>query len=179
MAKKKNNLINLLPQLEFEGSITGRILRWAMTTFRYIVIVTELVVMAAFLSRFWLDAKNSDLNDELKIKTAQILAQKDFEKDFRDLQNRLKIFQEISKDTASETLLNNVVKRMPTSVSLQSISYQPESIQVKGLATSELGIAQFLANLKEDPSFKGIQLGQLGASENNQAISTFTLIINY
>ena len=71
----KNKSINLLPQEEFDASIFGRTLKWAMGTFRIIVIITEMVVMGAFLSRFWLDAQNSDLDNSIKIASAQISAQ--------------------------------------------------------------------------------------------------------
>ena len=74
MPKKKN--INLLPKEEFDASVVGRLLRWAMGTFRIIVIITEMIVMAAFLSRFWLDAQNSDLNDEIRFASSQIDSQK-------------------------------------------------------------------------------------------------------
>ena len=46
--------INLLPQKGFEATTAGRILAWILSTFRIIVIITELLVMVAFLSRFWL-----------------------------------------------------------------------------------------------------------------------------
>jgi len=82
----KNKSINLLPQEEFEASTIGRVLKWATGTFRIIVIITEMVVMAAFLSRFWLDAQNSDLTDSIKIRSAQISAQGDLEKRFREIQ---------------------------------------------------------------------------------------------
>src|SRR5512144_1767398 len=95
MAKSKS--INLLPQEEFENSVLGRILRWATGSFRVIVIITEMVVMGAFLSRFWLDAQNSDLNDSIQIKSAQISAQKDFENQFRQIQKKLDIYKGISK----------------------------------------------------------------------------------
>lgn len=175
----KSKSINLLPQEEFETSITGRVLRWAMTSFRYIVIITEMVVMSAFLSRFWLDAQNSDLNDSLAIKSAQISAQQDFEKDFRDLQGRLKVFQELSRDTPASSTLNKVISKVPNEVSLQSFSYQENSLQIKGIATSELGIAQFVSNLKADTSFKEVDLGQIGSSENNSALTVFTIRITY
>jgi len=46
-----------------------------MGSFRIIVIVTEIIVMGAFLSRFWLDAQNSELDSSIKIASAQITAQ--------------------------------------------------------------------------------------------------------
>ena len=83
MAARKKRQINLLPQEEFAASTLGRVLNWLLTTFRYIVIVTEIVVMTAFLSRFWLDAKSTDLNELIKQKQAVIAASADFEKEFR------------------------------------------------------------------------------------------------
>ena len=175
----KSKSINLLPQEEFESSITGRILRWAMTTFRFIVVVTELIVMGAFLSRFWLDAKNSDLNDLLSIKGDQISSQSDFEKTFRGLQGRLKIVQELGKEKLPSETLNKVMAKVPNEVSLQSMSHQEDSLQIKGAAGSELSIAQFVSNLKSDTSFKTVTLGQVGSSENSTALTLFTVNVTF
>lgn len=175
--KGKNKPINLLPSEEFEGSITGRILRWAMTTFRFIVIITEMIVMAAFLSRFWLDAQNSDLNDLLRVKTSQISAQSTFEKSFRDLQARLKIAQDLGKETPPSGVLTRVMAKVPNDISIQSFSYQGSSLQVKGVSTTEIGIAQFVSNLKADKSFKEVELGQIGSSEENGSLTIFTVKI--
>src|SRR3990167_1085348 len=96
-APKEKALINLLPQEEFESSTFGRVLKWLLSSFRIMVIITELVVMTAFLSRFWLDAKTTDLNDSIKQKQAVIESQNNFEKEFRKTQNRLVIFKEVTE----------------------------------------------------------------------------------
>lgn len=176
-ARKKG--INLLPQEEFEASTLGRVLRWAMTTFRYIVIVTEMVVMGAFLSRFWLDARNSDLNDLLDVKKAQILAESEFEKEFRGLQGKLRIFQDLAKEPKSSEVLTKIVSKIPGDVTLQSVSFQNASAQIKGAAGSELGIAQLISNLKADKSFKEVALGQVSSSENNPALTIFDIKLTF
>lgn len=180
MAKKKFG-INLLPQEEFEASMTGRVLRWAMTTFRYIVIVTEMIVMGAFLSRFWLDAQNSDLNDLLEIKTAQIAVQEDFEKEFRKTQTRLSVFQALSKEKALSNTFEQVSTSIPESVRLQSLNYtdQDNVVQVKGVSGSEIGIAQFMANLKSKKVFKKVELNQIASSEDNQGFTIFGIKLTY
>jgi len=175
----KNKLINLLPQEEFEGSLTGRILRWAMTTFRFIVIVTEMIVMGAFLSRFWLDAKNSDLNEALRVSVAQISAQAPFEQNFRDLQDRMKIFQELDNEKSPSEILTHVMAKIPSEVVVQSFSYLEGSLQIKGSSTGEIGVAQFVANLKSDTSFKKVELGQIGTSSENESLITFNIGIEY
>jgi Tfp pilus assembly protein PilN len=175
----KNKAINLLPQEEFDISIIGRTLKWAMGTFRIIVIVTEIVVMAAFLSRFWLDAQNSDLTAAIKIKSAQIIAQAATEKEFRDVQSKLNIAKQIAPTVQPSQKIDAITSKLPSGVNLSSVSILDDSTQVKGSSASEFGIAQFVANLKADTSFKNVDLGQINSSEGNLAQTVFTIKITY
>lgn len=175
----KSKSINLLPQEEFDASLVGRVLKWAMGTFRIIVIVTEMIVMAAFLSRFWLDAQNSDLSDAIAIKSAQISAQADFEKQFRDIQRKLNIFSALDSFSKPTDKLNLVASKIPPDISLSKISIGDSSIEIRGLANSEIGIAQFISNLENEKSFKKVALGSLGTSENNPSQTVFALNVTY
>lgn len=175
----KNNTINLLPQEEFDTSVVGRILSWAMGTFRIIVIVTEMIVMAAFLSRFWLDAQNSDLNDAIKSKSAQISAQSDFEKQFRNIQTKLSIIKQISLNKKPTTGVTQIASKIPQDINLSSISISDTEAQLKGTAGSEIGISQLLANLKTVKEFKSVDLGQINSSEVDPSLTIFTVKILY
>ncbi len=175
MPVKKEKGINLLPQNEFEVSAKGRILRWALSTFRYIVIITELVVMGAFLSRFWLDAQNSDLNESIKQKIGIISGYQDIEKEFNLAQKRLKIFSEISKQSPKSEMVKTVTSLLPPDVSLVSISSDAGSSQIRGISASEQGIAQFITNLEAQKQFGEIELSQLGSDKENQSSISFTL----
>lgn len=175
----KNKLINLLPQEEFDSSIMGRVLKWAMGTFRIIVIVTEMIVMGAFLSRFWLDAQNSDLDDEIRIKNAQISAQSDFEKEFRAVQSKLKIIKALSTEKKPSEKISLITSRVPGDVILSSISMESASSQIKGVGNSEVGIAQLIVNLQNEPLFKTVELTSLNSSEDNPALSNFTVKVFY
>jgi Tfp pilus assembly protein PilN len=175
----KNKAINLLPQEEFNVSLVGRTLKWAMGTFRIIVIVTEMIVMAAFLARFWLDAKNSDLSNSIKLKSAQIAAQADVEKDFRSLQSKLDIVKGIQAATLPSQKIDGITAKLPPGLTLTTVSVLDNTAQVKGFATTELGIAQFVANLKADKTFKKVDLGQVGSSEIIPGQITFTIDITY
>lgn len=177
MAKSKR--INLLPQEEFEASVMGRVLRWAMGTFRIIVIVTEMVVMGAFLSRFWLDAQNSDLSEQISSESAQISAQADFEKEFRGIQKKLGIFKDINQTSLSSDKLNMLASKIPGDVVLTSITINSATADVKGTSGSETGIAQLISNLKAESSFKQVDLGSLGSSETDSGIINFSIKITY
>ena len=179
MAARKNKAqINLLPQEEFAGTTPGRTLRWAMSSFRIIVIVTEMIVMISFLSRFWLDARNSDLNDLIKQKTAVIAASADFEKEFKNMQKKLKIFSQLSSEEITpSSLLGKLTSLIPPDIFLISYSFNGGFVQVKGAAQNEISIAQFMVNLEKSRSFEKVTLANLDTgSEESQFTFTLRLI---
>lgn len=175
MAAKKHKSINLLPQEGFESSNAGRILKWALSTFRAMVIITEMVVMAAFMSRFWLDAKNSDLNDEINIDKIQVQAFSDIEKEFRNDQKRLAIAKSLYSETKKTDILQSVTGSLPPDVSLVSITLSGSTLQMKAKSGSERSIAQLLTNLGGNDYLKDPKLSQLSSSVDNGAITTFTV----
>ena len=175
-AQKKQSQINLLPEVGFETTVTGRILSWILSTFRIIVIVTELIVMIAFLSRFWLDAQNTDLNDEIKYKTAVLAASENFENDFRNSQNRLKIFSELTKSEGVYTdALNTLVTYLPSDLYLTSVVFNGKSLQIEGSTPSEISIQQLIVNLSSSGKFSGINLTQLATDSKNPVLLNFEL----
>ena len=176
---KNKSAINLLPQEEFDVSMLGRALKWAMGAFRIIVIVTEMIVMAAFLSRFWLDAQNSDLTNSIKIKSAQIAAQAAVEKEFRSVQSKLAIIKQIGGGTPSSQRIEAIASKLPAGVNLTALSVLDSSAQIKGVSGTELGIAQLVANLKADTSFKSVDLTQVNSSEDNLTQIVFTINVSY
>ena len=174
----KNKAINLLPLEEFNASTTGRVLKWATGTFRIIVIVTEMVVMGAFLSRFWLDAQNSALNNSIKVTSAQISAQADLEKQFRGIQSKLSIFSKISQGNNTSTLIEKIIGNVPVTVTLSRISLTRGAVEVRGSSLSDYDISRFVANLQGEP-FKSAELGQVGSSEKNTGEIDFVINIKY
>jgi Tfp pilus assembly protein PilN len=177
-ARRKKHLINLLPQEEFASSTLGRVLTWALSTFRVIVIVTEIIVMGAFLSRFWLDARLSDLNDSLKQKQAVINATSDFEEEFRKTQKQLKIFSQVSQNKSSVgNILNEIGSFLPNDIYLTSYTFTESIVKIKGFSSSERSIAQLISNLEASDAFGEVSLNQLDTSRQQKSLLSFTLKI--
>lgn len=171
----KKQVINLLPQEEFQKSPLGRTLHWATTTFRTIVIITELVVIVAFLSRFWLDAKNADLNDIIRQNQSIIESYQDFENEFRGLQQRIKIFSGLTEGAPLATLTTKAINLLPEDVKLISISQVGDSLQIKAASASERSIVQYIANLQNEKSFKELKVINASTSSENAAVLVFTI----
>lgn len=177
-AQPKENSINLLPKDEFSSSNLGRILAWFLSTFRIMVILVELVVVLAFLSRFWLDSRNADLNDEIEQKQAQILASADFEEEFRSIQKRLKIFSQLTaKEKPFSSNLAMLTSYIPAEVFLSSATLAGSKIVLEGFSSAEQGIAQFIANLETVQDYEGVYLTSLDSDTENAGQLTFTLEI--
>lgn len=175
-APKSQSQINLLPREEFAGSTLGKMLLWALSTFRIMVIVTEMFVMLAFLSRFWLDARNVDLNDLIKQKQAVLATSSDFEKEFRNLQKRLKIFSALSTDERIiSSYLTTIVSYLPTDISLDSFSWSGSTLQIKGASVTEGSISQLIVNLEESGSFEKVEMTNLDSSRQEGSLLSFTL----
>jgi Tfp pilus assembly protein PilN len=176
-ARKKDNQINLIPKDKFAESTAGRVLAWLLSTFRIIVIVVEMVVMLAFLSRFWLDAKNADLNDEIKQKSSQLQALQPFEKDFARLQTRIKVFTALASQEGLSQDIQKIASYMPVDIFLTSFTKTGNDIKIAGASPSELSIAQFIVNLESDDDFKEISLANVSVGEFTEGLIEFGLTI--
>lgn len=175
-ARKKEEQINLLPQKGFQTSTAGRILAWILTTFRVIVIVTEIIVMIAFLSRFWFDAQNTDLNEKIQQKQAVLTASRDFEHKFKDVQNRLGILSNFTQNqTATADLLNTIKNSLPSDVILTNIRVEKGTLEITGLTPSERSIQQLIVNLGDSKLLSGLGLSEANTSPDNPAILDFTI----
>ncbi len=175
MPIKHAKQINLIPQNEFDTSNLGRALKWALSTFRVMVIVTELIVMSAFLSRFWLDAKNSDLNEVINVDKAQVLAYSDVESTFREHQKRLSIAKSIYSQKDLTQLVTSVTSLAPPDVSFNAISITGKDFEVKATALSERSIAQFLVNLEKLTGLEEVNLSQVSGDVENESRTVFTI----
>jgi len=176
MSDSKKNQINLLPQEEFASSTAGRILAWTLSTFRIIVIVTEVVVMGTFLSRFYLDVRISDLNEQIRIKTALIEASSTFENDFRDTQAKLRIVSTLLDDQANiSPSITTIASLLPGDVNMTSYSYSSNNVTVRALTPSEFSISQLIANLESNTDFDSFDLSQVSTTDSG---GQFNFVIN-
>lgn len=170
--KSKQIEINLLPQEEFATTTVGKILHWLLSTFRYLVITTEMIVIVAFLSRFYFDSRVADLNDEIDQKREFIEAYADFEKDFRLTQQKLGIYSNIiAENNLLSPVVDSLIATLPSEVSLSNLHIETKNtILLEGASSSEQAVSQFLANLKAQERFSEVSLSKLQSQANSTTI---------
>lgn len=179
MSAQNNIDINLLDKGGLTFSTKGRVLNWLLSTFRIIVIITELLVVIAFVSRFWLDARNSDLNEEIDQKRAVLAASKDFENQYRETKEKLSIYV---KETANQGFWRNsletITQNLPADVVLEQIRFVDRNeISVEGLSPNEGNIQQFVVNLQEEALFENVSVLEVETDQDDPTLTVFVLKI--
>ncbi len=166
--------INLLPKSEFEISFWGKFLKWALSTGRYMVILTELVVIVAFLSRFKLDKDLADLSDNIAGKKAVIDASAAYEKQFRTIQSRLSAAEKmIDGQTGVAAIIDLVTTRIVPGVRLSTVSVIGSEVLVSGTAASDQTFGDFVTRVTASKKWKSVDLADITAT-NIQGIK-FTI----
>lgn len=158
----KSIRINLLGTQDLEHTPWGRLVNWATTYGRYIMITTEIVVLLAFISRFSLDRKNTDLTEELQQKQAIIEANLGFERDIKSLQANLATAKTLMSDQAKPVeLINSMETLIPADVFLTSLEISSTKLILAATAGSTAGFAQFLSNMQSTKLISNILLGEI------------------
>ena len=158
----KNMSVNLLGDSELEHTPLGRIVSWAVTYGRYIMIGTEIVVLLSFISRFSLDRKLTDLKEEISQKQDIIQANVQFERDIRSLQDKLaKIKALTNQPTTPLDVLTFFQGIVPPGVYFQSFDLSGNKLTVEAVAGSTDAFSQFIANLQASKIITGVDLGSI------------------
>lgn len=176
MAAPKVKKINLLIKEGFEYSTLGKTLSWILSIGRIVVIFTELVVIIAFLSRFWLDKTHTDLLEENDIKKSQVQASSNFEKDFRLAQSRIQAYASLDK---SRLLISPTIKGLaellPADVILTKVNISPKIVDIEGSSLSESGLAGYIKALDESSLFTTTTLADVSLKRGGQKVLAFKL----
>lgn len=145
--------VNLLPSDDLESKPGGKFLKWSLSWGKKIVVLTELLVVLAFLSRFKLDSDVANLSEELDRRKTIILASSDFEKQFRSIQARLAKAKEIDASSSPVTVYDKALALIPSSITVTSITTKDKSVTFQGQGddqTLSIMVAAFKNSLDFD-----------------------------
>ncbi|OGM73948.1 hypothetical protein A2382_04905 [Candidatus Woesebacteria bacterium RIFOXYB1_FULL_38_16] len=171
----QHNDFNLIPTSQFESSLAGRLLRWLLTSFRFLVIFVEIIVITGFVARFWLDMQHSQLDDEITQAQELLTAYLPFEKDFRHTQKQLETLKN-TNDQANKLsqLLTIITQSLPNDATLISFNQSTGVIEITATAIEEKSISQFLVNLRSRPETAQVTTTRVATDSKTKALE-FTL----
>lgn len=154
--------INLIGQEELAHTPQGRIVAWALTYGRYIMVGTEIVVLLAFISRFSLDRKLTDLRDEISQKQAILSANAPLETEIRNVQDSIiKIKSLLSDQSKPVDTLKLLTSILPTNVYLKTIDISRDKVSAEAVASTTESFSQFLTNLQASKELFRVEIGDI------------------
>jgi len=162
--------VNLLPKDEFESSPVGKFIKWAVGIGRWIVVLTEFVVICAFLSRFYFDTKLANLFDDIKQKQAIVDSALPFEERFRLVQERIKIVKALLAEEKHPSDLFVEVTGL-----LTGMGTEEEKLVLKGYFLSEKSLKVFLSGLMSSPHLEEVILENVATQKDNPSAVNFSI----
>ncbi len=165
----------MLGTQDLEHTPWGRIVNWATTYGRYIMITTEIVVLLAFISRFSLDRKNTDLTEELQQKQAILEANVEFERAIKTLQNKLTTAKNLmAAQQKPVDIISQLETLVPADVYLDTLDVSDKRVSMTAAAGSTQGFSQFLSNLSSTNLLTNVTIGDISKSATTGIQFTLT-----
>lgn len=154
--------INLLPQSEFETSFWGKFLTWALSTGRYVIILTELVVIVAFMSRFKLDRDLQVLSDKISGQKNILNATLSYETHFRQIQTKITAVEKMldTQPKVAETI-DLVTSKVTPGLKLENVNVDLDGVSVTGTALDSQIFSNFVTRFSAPPQWKSIDLSDI------------------
>lgn len=177
---KKNNKpisidINLVPKDPFFKTPAGRVMKWALSIGRYIVIFTELIVIVSFVSRFSLDRRITDLNNSIFQQRTIIESYGSLEDTIRTAQKKVEALQQVNDQVAIVDIFPELSRIMPNGVTLQSLVIKDDRITLTGNTISQDALNTLLGNIQISPLFIEVSVPQIATDSDEELGIVFSL----
>jgi|GEM_PF-3135468 len=149
--KRSINLIsdNLCPKSKWD-----RIYDWTFNTAKYILMIAEVCIILAFLTRLYYDGKINDTKELLNTEVKFFEARKQDEANIRVIHKNVLALNQLRE---SQLYLSSIYEKflalIPQDLSYDSISVSTGDISIQGEENSYTNIKQFIDNLKNNPDF--------------------------
>lgn len=164
------NLNLLKPQSESPKNVL-KLIHWVLFAGRYIVVVVEIIVLAAFLMRFKLDADIADTQERIDEKAEYIQSLSKVEKEVRQTQFQLGSVTSLKGQVPDfVTILKHVSDQTPTEIFLANLSVESAegnaAVKITGDAKDNNQVLAFTQGLQGDSFFSEANLTSIGLEQN-------------
>lgn len=126
-----------------------KLYKWVTSVGKYIVIGVELVVLTAFIARFFLDQSLNNLADSVSDNNKAIISYKDREDYFRRIFSKTDSTKSIQNTSDPDFILElkTLYSSAPTDIKIESVSYDEKGYSVRG-SGSNASLQVYKSNLE-------------------------------
>lgn len=166
--------INLIPKKDIP--LVDKIVYFALNYLRYIIIITQLVVIGVFFYRFQIDQNIIDLKDSVDQKKEIVQVVLPLLKEAEDIDKRTTEIQKIiKKQNNFSSMLQYYLSQFPSTINLTNFELNNDSIKATGNALTPKDLQAFFAILKKEGHFGNVDLQSIKKSD---AGYSFILLVN-
>lgn len=163
-------LINLFPAKE--QSTIDKIIYFAFHYLRYILVITQFVVICVFFYRFKVDQEIVDLKDALNQKQQIVNATQLLIDEVKVVSKKVgEINTVFAQQDISQDLLSYFFDRFPANLRLTRVRLVDGSLDVDGVTDDPNSVRIFYDSLKSENRFKNINLKNVRKTEDGYAFS--------
>ena len=167
--------INLLT--EKKESLLDRVIYFSLNYLRYILVITQIVVIFVFFYKFKVDQEIIDLKEAADQKKEIIEISRPLLKEAKEAEFRIKQIKPILKAQAVfVNQLNYLVSVFPEALYLTKLSIKDDRMFLEGYSRDAYVIKQFYLRLQKEKKFKNISLETLKKTEVGY---NFSIILNH
>lgn len=164
--------INILSFQSHDQNSLGSFLSWSLKYGRIIVIVTEFLVIAAFISRFYFDRQLSDLHDHIELNTAVVEGMQGTEKEFLLLKQTLQNVQTtLSNQKDFSKLMASINEQKPSDLTIREFSMRDTELTFTAQVSSPVSLNTFITNMATTNKFSDFAIDDL-ALKDGQLVMT-------
>lgn len=165
----------LRPQSNPEKLLT-RLLRWLLSSGRYIFVFVEAVVLIAFIARFKLDSDLATINEAIDEEIPYVEALKPNETQIRQTQLKLTTIDSFRSNYVDYSqLLKKISDQTPAGVKISSLNFERDmtkvTIQLNASTQNNNELATLIGGLKQDPAFSDIVITAIGFEKGTLTFS--------
>lgn len=166
----KLNIDILRPQSE-PKKIAVQLIHWILSAGRYLIVFVEILVLAAFLSRFKLDNDIEETGGKIDTNIPFLKSLKGDEEKIQRFQFQIASIKDIKpKRPDFINVVNKIAAQTPEGISLSNMTFSNTSgkvsLKLTGVAQNNDQLATFVFGLKSDPTFSGVNLGSISLDQN-------------
>ncbi|MDO8573646.1 MAG: PilN domain-containing protein [Candidatus Daviesbacteria bacterium] len=182
MPKKKNPLainLNLLKPQSNPEKLLVRLIRWLLSSGRFIFVFVEALVLIAFATRFKLDADLASKKEAIEEQIPYIESLKPYEILIRNTQLKLSTIENITKDSSDwPEIFKKIADQTPSNVKITNIKIVKDigdnKIDITGESQSNTDLNGFITGLKKEPTMHNVSIADIGF---DQEIIKFTISV--
>ena len=163
--QKEGESLSALEALNFveqkENNFIQDIFDWTITSGRKVIIFTEIIVLAVFLSRFYFDRKLHDVKLNIEDKQAIIESSYDIEIEHRRIQTKLEFLKSVLDAQIDwRNWLDNFTKKIPATLVLNQVILNKQTATISAIAKTPDSFAIFISILLQDEDINSVILTQ-------------------